>query len=299
MENMKINRLSPVRRVVISGNHHQDEYLSEIEELLRQLRDRGIRIAVERRLSDYLRGKGIAIGEGEIVDKLPADADAAISIGGDGTFLRTARWIGARAIPVLGINTGHLGFLANYSPSSTPELVEMLYRGEGVVEERLALKVIIEGECDAPDFSYALNEVAILKEDTASMINVRVEVEGHYLADYLADGLLISTPTGSTGYSLSAGGAVISPTLEVMMVTPIAPHTLTFRPFIVNGDERIELRTTSRAPRYRVSLDGESFLMPVGSKLIVQRADFMPRVIRRLDDSFADTLRLKLLWGMR
>lgn len=292
--------LEPVRRVILAGNRHQDGRIEDIKNLLGLLRSKGISICIERRFADYLSPMGVVISDDEVVDSPDSGAQAAISIGGDGTFLRTARWIGCYQIPVLGINTGHLGFLAIYTPQEMEDLVEMLYAGHAVVEERTALMVEVDGECaDPPELPYALNEVAILKDETSSMINVNVNVEGHYLANYLADGLLISTPTGSTGYNLSAGGPILSPSLNVICITPVAPHTLTFRPFVVSGDEVITAFTTSRAEHYRVSLDGVSFLMKESSRIRIRKADFSPRVIRRLDDSFADTLRNKLLWGLR
>lgn len=292
-------RLKPVSLVAIYGHTHQGEHLIQIARLLEILRQRSIRIAVESRFATYLDENGIPIPTCERTDSAPEGAGAAISIGGDGTFLRTARWVGRLQTPVLGINTGHLGFLASYTPAEAESLVDMLRNGEADVEERLALKVDVGDACCAPDLPYALNEVAILKEDTSSMINVHVDISGHYLADYLADGLIISTPTGSTGYSLSVGGPVIFPTLDVICITPIAPHTLTARPVVIAGDSLISARTTSRSERYRVSLDGVSFLMPEGSTLTVKQADFRPKVIRRHEDSFAATLRNKLLWGIR
>ena len=263
------------------------------------LRSKRIVVAMERRFADYLAGRGVNVAEDEITDTPPADAGAAISIGGDGTFLRTARWIGAKGIPVLGINTGHLGFLASYTPAEFGELTDMLLEGDAIVEERIALKVEVGPGCEAPELPYAVNEVAILKDETSSMITVKVDIAGHFLADYMADGVLFSTPTGSTGYSLSAGGPILSPALDVMCITPIAPHTLTLRPFVVSGDDVINACTESRAKRYRVSLDGVSFLMEAGTSISIRKADFRPRVIRRPGDSFAWALRTKLLWGLR
>lgn len=294
-----MNKLDPVRKVIIAGNRHQDRYLGEISELLEILRRRGIAVAMERRFADYLIAEQVSVGADEIVDEPPRDAGAAISIGGDGTFLRTARWIGRLQTPVLGINTGHLGFLASYTPAESAELVEMLYEGDADVEDRFALRVDV-GDCSsAPTLPYALNEVAILKDDSSAMINVHVNINGNYLADYLADGLLISTPTGSTGYSLSVGGPILFPTLDVICLSPIAPHTLTLRPCVAGGNAEIVARTTTRASHYRVSLDGVSFLMDPDTEIRISRADFTPRVIRRRADSFASTLRHKLLWGLR
>lgn len=292
-------KLSKVNKVIIAGSRRQEGYLHEIASLFALLRDAGISINVEKRLADALSPLGIDICDCEIIENPVADAQAVISLGGDGTFLRVARWVGKLEIPVLGINTGHLGFLASYTPAESAELVGLLRSGEARVDQRIALEVVLPEGCEQPPLPYALNEVAILKEDTASMINVNVNVNGHFLADYMADGLLVSTPTGSTGYNLSAGGPIIVPTLDVITLTPIAPHSLTFRPLVIGGNEKITAATTSRATQYRVSLDGVSFLMPVGTTVEIRKADFTPRVIRAPRDSFADTLRAKLLWGVR
>ena len=294
-------RLNPVRLLTIAGNTHQAGHLHNISRLLELLRRRGIRLAVERRFATYLQSQSVTLSPHEICDLPPAEADAAISIGGDGTFLRTARWIGRLGTPVLGINTGHLGFLASYNPAEAESLTEMLYAGDADVEPRMALRVDVDpAEAHLlPPLPYALNEVAILKEETASMINVHVSLASNFLADYLADGLLISTPTGSTGYNLSVGGPIIFPDLEVVCISPIAPPTLTARPVVASASDLITAVTTSRSSHYRVSLDGVSFVMPQGTSLTISRADFAPRIIRRRDDSFAATLRQKLLWGMR
>lgn len=294
-----MNKLNPVRKVVINGNCSQRPHLEDLALLFRLLREKEIEIAVESSFGVYLKAHGIEIAKHELCDYPNPDAGAAISIGGDGTFLRTARWIGRLGIPILGLNTGHLGFLASYTPKEAPELVKMLYEGEAEIEERLALRVDVGGGGIAPALPYALNEVAILKENTSSMISVNVAIDENYLADYLADGLLVSTPTGSTGYALSVGGPVIFPTMDVICLSPIAPHTLTFRPCVVSGKSVIRARTTTRARYYRLSLDGVSILMEADSEIIITKADFSPRVIRRPDDSFAATLRNKLLWGQR
>lgn len=283
--------------IEIYGNSHQTDHIREISHLFGLLRQAGIAIAVEKDFAAYLRRQGVCVADKEILEAPEPGALAAVSLGGDGTFLRTARRIGALETPVLGINTGHLGFLASYSPAESSVLVDMLAGGRFCVEPRMALQVDIPGQ--PMEFPYALNEVAILKEETSSMINIHVDLCGRYLADYLADGLLVSTSTGSTGYSLSVGGPIIFPGLDAICISPIAPHTLTARPVVVEGDSVITALTTSRARSYRVSLDGVSCIMPADSCITIRRADFTPRVIRRDADSFASTLRRKLLWGVR
>ena len=196
----------------------------------------------------------------------------------------------------MGINTGHLGFLASCSLDEPDYIADGLIEGYFKPERRELLQ--ISGN-DIPDgtWPYALNEVAILKDDTSSMINVSAELDGYHITDYLADGLLISTPTGSTGYNLSVGGAILQPTLDAWIVSPIAPHSLTMRPLVVAGDSEIRLTTNSRAEHYRVSLDGRSFTMKCGSGILVRRAGFHISLLRKPDEDFAKTLRNKLHWG--
>lgn len=285
--------------VIICGNRHQDTYLTKIDELITLMLQSGIEVNIERRFSDYISDAGFdLINRCHIIDRPVDSATAAVSIGGDGTFLRTARWVGRMDIPILGINTGHLGFMAGYTLDEAPSLIEMLLTGNGVIERRSLLQI---DSPDLPDdiFPYALNEVAILKEDTSSMISVHLSLGDFFLADYLADGLIISTPTGSTGYNLSVGGPIIQPTLQAICIAPVAPHTLTLRPIVVARDSMLHAVTTSRASHYRVSLDGCSFIMNTDTCIDIHNADFCIKILRRADTDFATTLRNKLLWGQR
>ncbi|MDE5869803.1 MAG: NAD(+)/NADH kinase, partial [Muribaculaceae bacterium] len=209
-----------------------------------------------------------------------------------------AQWAGECEIPILGVNTGHLGFLASYSLEDTDELLS------DVLEDRIRLerRAVIEVECAAmPErfWPYALNEVAVLKGETASMVTVHADIDGYFLADYMSDGLLISTPTGSTAYNLSVGGPILQPTLSCLILSPIAPHSLTMRPLVVSGDSCIALTPRSREGDCRVSLDGRSFLMHSGDSLILKEARFKVNVVRRADGNFSRLLRNKLGWATR
>ncbi len=268
-------------------------------EFFRKLREKGFSVSVCRIFGDYLAQHGIAPEGFRIVDELPGDTECVISIGGDGTFLRAAQWVSGREVPILGINTGHLGFLASYSLEETDELTEVIEKDAGVVERRMMLEV----ECGAmpADFQpYALNEVAVMRGETASMVTVHAEVDGYFLADYMADGLVVATPTGSTAYNLSAGGPILMPTLDCAVLSPIAPHSLTMRPLVVRGDSEIRLTASSRVRFARVSLDGRYFMMECGEdELRIRRAPFHVAVLRRPGAGFAGLLRQKLLWGRR
>lgn len=287
-----------MKRVAIFGNKHQDGYLALLRRFFVSLAERGFEVAVAGRFGGYLTANGVEMPvDVKIVDELPEDTECVISIGGDGTFLRAAQWVGRREIPILGINTGHLGFLASYSLDEMDELMDVVATDRGCVERRAVLEI----ECAAmPEgfWPYALNEVAVWRGETASMVTVHAEVDGCFLADYLADGLVVATPTGSTAYNLSAGGPILEPTLECAVLSPIAPHSMTMRPLVVGGRSEIKLTASSRVEYSRVSLDGRYFKMACDrDELRIRKADFSVLVLRRPDANFPELLRNKLLWG--
>lgn len=287
-----------MKRVAIYGNRHQEGYLSLLRSFFAALTEREFEVSVEERFALYLAGNGVTMPAGiQCVQELPDDAECVISIGGDGTFLRAAQWVGKREIPILGINTGHLGFLASYSLEEMDALMDVVASDRGRVERRSVLEVSC-GSLPPGFWPYALNEVAVMRGETASMVTVHAEVDGYFLADYLADGLVVATPTGSTAYNLSAGGPILAPTLECAVLSPIAPHSLTMRPLVVGADSEICLTASSRVEYARVSLDGRYFMMSCErDKLRIRRAEFSVMVLRRPGASFARLLRNKLLWG--
>lgn len=291
-----MTRLVSTKNVAVFGNTSQDDALPTIGHLFSLLARHGFNVCVVRRFADYLADHGVEMHAASVADDFPPSCSAAISIGGDGTFLRAAQWVGTNQTPLLGLNTGHLGFLASYSINDTDFLIEALAKGIGCVEKRMVLH-ISGNQFPESIWPYTLNEVAIVKDDSTSMINVEAYIDGIFLADYKADGLIVATPTGSTAYNLSAGGPILKPSLEAIALTPIAPHSLTLRPLVVDGDSVICLRTTSRTGHYRVSLDGHSFIMPHNTELTVRKASFYTAVVRRIDDDFANIMRDKLLWG--
>lgn len=282
--------------VAIYGSRRQEPYLDGLADLFSHLSGLGFRVAVHSRFAGYLADKEIDLHGAEVTDDVPDDTGLVISIGGDGTFLRAARWVGKKEIPILGVNTGHLGFLASCRLGEVGDMLGCIYRGDVIVEKRMVLWVQSGGFPDGC-WHYALNEVALLKEETSSMIAVRTDINGHFLADYRCDGLIVSTPTGSTGYNLSAGGPILEPTIDCMSLVPVAPHTLTVRPLVVGGGSELELSVESRTGHFRLSLDDRSYLMPAGERVRVKRAGFVTRLIRRKDSTFATILRDKLLWN--
>lgn len=285
-------------KIAIYGNRRQQPYLAMISQLLTKLHSHGAQLTIHAKLFDYLVSElGRLPVDCERADgQLTPDFDLALSIGGDGTFLNTARWIGSLEIPVLGINTGHLGFLAACSIDESVRHVPMIIAGRYSVENR-AMLCVSSADCHI-EWPYALNEVAILKKDTSSMLNVATTVDGLRLADYRADGLIISTPTGSSGYNLSVGGPILQPTTPAIVIAPIAPHSLTMRPIVIDDRSTITTRTDTRADSYLLSLDGRSNAMPVGSTVTIHRAPFVTRVVHLESTySFVETLRSKLHWG--
>lgn len=285
-------------RIAIYGNRHQSGHLAAVERLLRRLGRLNVWVEMEQSFYDYL--SSVLPAPPPVQDTVRgSDFSAALtlSIGGDGTFLRTAQWVGDKGIPILGINTGHLGYLAAVPADEAIDMIDDVINDRCVIEERALLRLEAEGGAIG-EWPYALNEVAVLKEDTASMITVKAGINGDDLATYLADGLIVSTPTGSTGYNLSVGGPIVEPTAPNWVISPIAAHTLTMRPLVISSDAVIDLLTTSRAPSFRVSLDGRSITLPAGTRLRLSRAPFTTKVVLRQGHSFASALRHKLLWGI-
>lgn len=287
------------RMISIYGNPHQDAYVPQIAILLHTLHEHGFEIYIHPMFHTYLSEHSDHMPDYYTsADAPPHKCEAVLSIGGDGTFLRTAQWVEDREIPILGINTGHLGYLSLCEIEEYESITQHLYDRSLLTERRTMLKITSDA-LPHDLWPYALNEVAILKQDTSSMISVSTMVDGNYLTDYLGDGLLVSTPTGSTGYNLSVGGPILRPTLDAWVLSPIAPHSLTMRPLVIDSNATISAQTSSRANTCRISLDGRSFSIPCGNIITISKAPFSTLIMRRKDDNFASTLRHKLLWGTR
>ena len=228
---------------------------------------------------------------------LQSGIDLAISIGGDGTFLKMVSFIRASGTPVMGINTGRLGFLANTSIEQFEYTLDMVTKKEYVFQKRSLLRVETEDHIFGED-KFAFNELAVHKKDTSSMITVHASLDGKYLNSYWADGLIASTPTGSTAYSLSCGGPIITPGCAVHILTPIAPHNLNVRPVVVPDHMPIELTVEGRDRKYLLTLDSNSKAVKNGTKVTLHKADFMINVIKFEENNFLDTIRNKMMWGI-
>src|SRR5690554_582470 len=233
----------------------------------------------------------------ELVESLPA-VDMVVSVGGDGTFLRTSTTVGRTGIPVLGINTGRLGFLAAINYSDVDETLEEVIQGNYREEERTLLKMSTDETFPPEHFnSHALNEIALLKQDTASMLSIHAYINNDYLTSYQADGLIVSTPTGSTAYSLSIGGSILAPTTPSIILSAIAPHNLTSRSLVVDDSSIISLKVESRSHMFLVSVDGQSRVLDETVSIQIRRGDYTLRVVKRVGHTFYETLRDKLMWG--
>lgn len=222
--------------------------------------------------------------------------DYVISMGGDGTFLEAANKVGDREIPILGVNMGRLGFLADVLPSEIETTLNHVLRGDHIIEDHTVIKLETNGEtveCNP----FALNDIAVLKRDSASMISIRAYVNGDFLVNYQADGLIIATPTGSTAYSLSNGGPIIVPQSGSLCITPVAPHSLNIRPIVINDTSVIELEVCSRSHNFLVAVDGRSMKMAEETRLTIRKAPYTIKLIKLKSQRYFSTLHEKLMWG--
>ena len=219
-----------------------------------------------------------------------------ITIGGDGTLLRSISFVRNLEIPIIGINTGRLGFLATLNQDLLKPKLEKIIKGEFKVENRTLLEVTIDDE-KSNDFPFALNEITVGRKNTTSMIKIRTNLDGEFLNSYWADGLIISTPTGSTGYSLSCGGPIMSPQSQTLALTPIAPHNLNARPIIIPDNTEIELSVSGREDFHLLSLDSRIISVKNENSITIRKADFKIMIAHLFEDNFYKTLRNKLLWG--
>lgn len=227
-----------------------------------------------------------------------SDFEAIFSLGGDGTLLHTLTHVGSSQLPILGINLGRLGFLATIAKENIEEALTYYFEGRYTHDDRTLIELTSSDRVLFTGQNYALNEFAILRKDTSSMIVVKCYLDGEYLNTYWADGLMVSTPTGSTGYSLSCGGPVVIPNTKNFIITPISPHNLNVRPLVIAEDSRLTFQIESRNQSHQVSLDSRSETVSDQLELTVKKADFSARLIKVEGSSFLDTLRTKLTWGL-
>lgn len=283
--------------VALFGSLSDSSKVVHAQKLLEVLELKDARVGIEKTFYETLtQTYGIRMSSSVGLLEDDFHAHLAISMGGDGTFLTAAKRVGASGTPILGINMGRLGFLTDFSSEDIEMALEMALRGELHAEPRTVLSV--EFSLGEPfDHPFALNEVAVLKRDVSSMISIKVEIDGEYLTTYQADGLIINTPTGSTGYALSVGGPVMTPQSNILGIVPVAPHSLSARPLTLSGDACVTLSVESRNHNFLVAIDGRSQACAEDVRLRIRKADYQIQVLKRPGGSFFRTLRQKLMWG--
>lgn len=286
-------------KVAVYGQNYAKESTQKaFDILLEVLLDHKVGVFVEQ---DFLSQQNEAIQNSSAVRtflELDNSYDLLISIGGDGTILRAITYVQELGIPIVGINTGRLGFLATIQTDEIEEALTEIFNGNYKISERSLLSVSTQpSHKDIEDINFALNEIALSRKNTTSMITVKTHLNDEYLTSYWADGLILSTPTGSTGYSLSCGGPVIAPDANNFALTPIAPHNLNARPLIIPDHTTVRFNVDGREDQFLLSLDSRIVTLPNSTEVTVKKADFVIRMVERLNESFLDTLRKKLLWG--
>ena len=283
-------------KVALYGNIYQTKknmYVAAVLDKLRQIR---AEVFIEPDFAHFIKQNlNLPVDEMVVTDNT-FQPDVAISMGGDGTFLNTASRIGERGTPILGINTGRLGFLADISPDSIGSALEAVQRGEYIVEQRSVIAVSKDG-APLSGYPYALNEVAVLKHDNSSLIEIETRIDGELLTHYMADGLIVCTPTGSTGYSLSVGGPVMVPQSSTFCLSAVAPHSLSMRPVILCDDVTISLEVRSRSHNFLISVDGRSESFADGTVITLRRAPYTIGVMKVEHKNFFKTLHDKMMWG--
>jgi len=285
-------------RIAIFGNIYRKVILSHVQVLFEYFNDKQATILLDKVLYDFVLEHGeINFENIEIIQNDTFEADLALSIGGDGTFLNTAARIGRKQIPVLGINTGRLGFLADVSSEEIIPSLDAILANHYSIEERTLL-LVETSDGTIFEYPYALNEVSVLKQDSSSMMGINASVNGELVHTYQADGLIVSTPTGSTAYSMSVGGPLVVPQAQNIILSPVASHSLNVRPLIIPDSWTIELEIHSRSQNYLVALDGRSIVLEHTTRLRISKADYTVKIIKQFNHTFFDTLKNKLMWGV-
>lgn len=290
-----------MKKVAIYGQHYEPDTKKALDTLMAVLHHQKVAITVEATYYAQIKDDLIWPGEFSLFKSyhdLDRSSDLFISMGGDGTILRAITYVQDYEIPILGINTGRLGFLATVHKEMVREAFTELFAGHYRVEQRSLIQIdIADKKVDLQGMNFALNEITVSRKNTTSMITVSTFLNDTYLTSYWADGLIIATPTGSTGYSLSCGGPVIMPTANSFVLTPIAPHNLNARPLIIPDETQIKLAVYGREEQHLVSLDSRIATVNNETEITLQKCDFVANMIQLPSEGFFKTIRNKLLWG--
>tara|TARA_B110000444_G_scaffold250552_1_gene277155 strand:+ start:2191 stop:3069 length:879 start_codon:yes stop_codon:yes gene_type:complete len=287
-------------KVAVYGKQFQQEVAPFVHELFLELEKAQMEVIVYEPFYNFLSQQirlNLFLGTYNSYEELKKNIDLFISVGGDGTILDATTLIRDSEIPIIGVNTGRLGFLADIAKDQIPKTIKQLIDKRFSIDQRTLIKL----ETEQPLFgglNFALNEVTISRKDTTSMITITTYINDQYLNSYWADGLIIATPTGSTGYSLSCGGPIVMPGSENFIITPIAPHNLNVRPLVISDKYEIKVKVEGRAKQFLVALDSRIQTMDAGLELTIKKESFKINMIETETQDFSSTLRNKLLWGL-
>ena len=284
-------------RFAIFGNVYQAKKSVSIQKILSFLNERKAEVLFDREFYDFLtKGQHLDVWADRVFEGDDFDADYVISMGGDGTLLKAASRVGDKQIPIMGVNMGRLGFLADVIPAEIEQAMKSIYHRDYKTESHSVVTVSVDSG-ELKGCPHALNDIAVLKRDNASMISIRASVNGEYVVTYQADGLIVSTPTGSTAYSLSNGGPIVTPQTSVICLTPVAPHSLNIRPIVVPDSAVVKLKVESRSHSFLVAVDGRSEKCDDSVTLTVRKAPFDIQILKRNDHKYFQNLREKMMWG--
>ena len=286
--------------IAIFGSPYPEHFSKYIQHLIKKLENEHIKLIIEEEFNIFLQNNirfSSKIETYNSYETLADRADFLFSIGGDGTLLKAITFVRESNIPIMGINTGRLGFISSISAGEIDDAVNDILKKNYTVNERALLELNTNNNL-FKDKNFALNEVAISKKDTSSMVRVDAYLDGEFLNTYWADGLVVSTPTGSTGYSLSCGGPIIMPGTNNIIITPNAPHNLNVRPIVINDTSVVKLKVEDRDQLALVSLDSRSRAFDSSTELTIKKADFKIKLIQPQNNSFTSTIRNKLMWGI-
>ncbi len=288
-------------KIAIYGQYYQNSTEPIIKDIFVFFNKRNIEIVIESNFLALIQEKKIIEKEYKTFsshNELDASFSMLLSIGGDGTILRAATLVRDSGIPILGINAGRLGFLATVQKENIDEFLQLVIDKKYSLSKRTLLSLTSSPENEAlKDINFAMNEVSVSRKDTTSMITIETYLNGEILNSYWADGLIISTPTGSTGYSLSCGGPILTPDVKSLVITPIAPHNLNARPLVIPDETEITLKVSGREENYLVSLDSRITSVKNETILTVKKTPFQINMVEIPNETFLKTLRSKLLWG--
>lgn len=288
-------------KIAIFGQYYQNDTRPIIRDIFVFFNRNNVELVIEENFLKILHQEEILKKEYKTFNTykcLDNSFDVLVSIGGDGTILRAATFVRDSGIPILGINAGRLGFLAKVQKEDIESFLQLVLEKKYTLSERtlLSLETFPDNQ-EIKELNFAMNEITVSRKDTTSMITIETQLNGEYLNSYWADGLIISTPTGSTGYSLSCGGPVLTPDVKSIVITPIAPHNLNARPLVIPDDTEIKLKVSGREEQYLVSLDSRIATLNNNAELTIKKTPFKINMVEIPNETFLKTLRKKLLWG--